>query len=293
MNFLLPDKEPDASRMAAIGNRLAAIPMGRVYLNSLLTSMDKTMPEVQLSFDAQLPPHMMGVCYRHGMKKTIALNPVYSDATLVSALAHEISHLPQPRAPLKVSSQGMQELGVACTRMLEGDAFAAQFVFSIGCKDEEVARENMELFTERVKGEHRDIYNDLAKRWMHASTPEQQQQVLAGVFWHVQTSRLAAYDAETIEHIAVMQKDVTLEPMKQSALDQATEFVAKMSFLPARIRGTPYNDYLGHDPQMIAGVLLKAGAAAAMAHNAISVNSSDATLPYSKPARDDSLKFNS
>lgn len=291
MNFLLPDNAADAARMADIGNRLAAIPLGRRYLNSLITAMERDVPDVQLSFDRQLSPDVMGLCYRHGQKKTIALNPVHSDAALVATLAHEICHLPQPRAPLSLSAGNMQELAVACTRMLEGDAFAAQFVFALGSKDAEVARENMEMFTEKVKADHRDIFIDLAARWQHAKGPAQQQQVLAAVFWHVQTARLANYDTQVIEHIAIMQKDVALEPMAVSALDQATEFVAKIGFLPARIGGTPYNDYLGHDPQAVAQVLLKAGAQAAMMHNAVSVKSDDVTLPYSKPAGSDSLKF--
>lgn len=291
MNFLLPDNTADAARMADIGNRLAAIPLGRRYLNSLTSTFDRAIPDVQLSFDRQLPPDMIGLCYRHGQHKTIALNPMHNDAALVAALAHEVCHLPQPRAPLNLSASNMQELAVACTRMLEGDAFTAQFVFALGSKDEDVARENMQMFTEKVKPEHRDIFIDLAARWTQAASPEQQQHVLAAVFWHVQTARLANYDTQVIEHIAVMQKGVAFEPMAVSALDQATEFIAKISFLPARIAGTPYNDYLGHDPQNVAQVLLKAGAQAAMMHNAISVKLDDATLPYSKPSQDDSLKF--
>lgn len=291
MNFLLPDNSADAARMADIGNRLAAIPLGRRYLHTLMTSMDQNMPTVQLSFDRQLSPDVMGLCYRHGQQKTIALNPVHSDAALVATLAHEVCHLPQPRAPLRLSAANMQDMAVACTRMLEGDAFAAQFVLAIGSNDEEVARENMQMFTEKVKPEHRDVFIELADRWAQATTPAQQQQVLADVFWHVQTARLANYDTQVIEHIAIMQKGVTLEPMARSALDQTTEFVAQISFLPSRIAGTPYNDYLGHDPAQVAQTLLRAGAQAVMMHNAISVKSSDVTLPYSKPSGSDSLKF--
>lgn len=292
MRLLLPANTADARRMADIGNRMAAIPLGRSYITSLAAAADGVTPDVQLSFDHQLAPDMMGVCYRSGQQKTIALNPVHSDAALVSTLAHEICHLPQPRSPLSLSGQGMQEMAVACTRMLEGDAFAAQFVFAIGSNDDEVARETMQMFTERVSDAHRDIFIELAERWTRAGTPEQQQHILAQVFWHVQTSRLSVYDAQVIDHVAIMQKDVALQPMTTSALDQVTEFVAKISFLPARIAGTPYNDYLGHDPQDVAHILLQAGTRAVVARNTVSVNDAKGTLPYSKPSRDDSLTLN-
>lgn len=288
MKFILPDNAEDAERLRRIGNRLLATPMGRAYIKSL---HDAEVGDVGLSFDRQNLGDAVGVCYRNSKGATIALNPDCDDIELVSALAHEICHVPQPRKPLDRLSYDTKQISIACTRLMEGDAFVHQFIFAIDCGDAELERANFDLICKPMPPEQRAAFAELATRWAGAQSIEERHSVMADIFWSVQATRLGIYDRQTIEYIEGMQKGDTLHAGERPALDIVSEFTAQLGFLPSRIGGGHYNNYLGDDPVDIAKTMLRAGMQAELRYSNISVIDQSDTLKYSKPAQGDSLKF--
>lgn len=288
MKFHLPSNPEDAQRLQAIALRLAALPLGQAYINSVKGDFDQPLPDVHVAFDRQMTS-FMGTCYRNSKQVMLALNPEVEDAKLVSVLAHEICHIPQPRKPLLPNAQGMTTLAVACVRAMEADAFAHQFVVALGSTDDEVKRATFDAVCGKLSPEVQAGFVELATRFENAPTVSAQQQVMNDVFWLVQATRLSSYDSDTITDINGMQKGNTLEPMTPPALDRAAEFVAQIQMLPGRLPGAKYNDYLVDNPAQVAQKLLRAGDIAQMLHDPVSVIDHDSTLPYSKPPRHDSV----
>lgn len=291
ITFAYPADPAEQQRLTDIVTLMQRMPMGEAVFEHITNGHSHDSIQKLTIFFNPTMGDIHGMYQRSGDHGAVSLSPHLSDEALAGVLLHELRHAQQPVSFYNREYDEMTTLALTQMRIKEGDAFAHHFCALLDSPDDEVARQGLALITKPLQADVRDLLAIQADNWVNAATPEEKRAVMREVFWVMQATRFDKYDGDTIEKIAQYQKGEIRRPIGESAFQRTLNMVIDTSLLPGLLADGGESNYLGENFTQIAMKLVKTADDAQARHDSLSVIDHDATLPYSKPDGNDSLKF--
>lgn len=291
ITFAYPADIDEQKRLSNILALMQRMPMGEALLDHITDARGHdSIQKLTICFNPNMGD-IHGMYQRKDDHGAVSLSTHLSDEALAGVLLHELRHAQQPMSFYNREYNEMTTLALTQMRIKEGDAFAHHFCALLDSPDDEVARQGLALIAKPLQADVRDLLAIQADNWVNATTPEEKRAVMREVFWVMQATRFDKYDSDTIDKIAEYQKGEIRRPIGENAFQRTLNMVIDTSLLPGLLADGRESNYLGENFTQIAMKLVKTSDEARVRHDKFSVIDHDATLPYSKPDGNDSLKF--